>query len=175
MAQQLQAANEEVALLALIDVYSGVGAGPRYGPLPQLLGRHRRVLAGLPLKDRPAYVLQRARNIAAYAGKSLSRRMLLAAGWVHGLRNGARPGDPRGSLDVHRAISTAYRAKPYCGDAVLFKAELGAWTHTDAHDGWQKLIQGRLQVISVTGGHSGLLHEPHVRRLAGKLAAYLEE
>ena len=103
-------------------------------------------MAELPLKDRPAYVLQRARNIAAYAAKSLSRRMLLAA-----------------------------RPKPYCGDAVLFKSERQTGRHPDAHDGWQKLIQGRLQVISVTGGHHSLLREPQVRRLAGNLAAYLKE
>ena len=103
-------------------------------------------MAGLPLKDRLAYVLQRARNIVAHVRKSLTHRMLLAA-----------------------------RSKPYCGDAVLFKVERQTERQTDARDGWHKLIQGRLQVISVTGDHTSLLKEPHVRRLAGKLAAYLEE
>jgi thioesterase domain-containing protein/acyl carrier protein len=146
MAQQLEAANEEVALLALIDAYSGIEGGLRRKPLPQWLDRHRVALAGLPLKDRPSYVLQRFRNIAANARKSLSHRMLLAA-----------------------------RPKPIRGNAVLFKVERLTERYPDTLDNWHRLTQGRLQVVPVTGDHTTLLKEPHVRKLAEKLAAYLKE
>jgi thioesterase domain-containing protein len=146
MAQQLEAANEEVALLALIDAYSGIEGGLRSKPLPQRLDRHRAALAGLPLKDRLSYFLQRIRNKAANARKSLRHRMLLAA-----------------------------RPKPCCGEIVLFKTERRTERDPDTRKSWHKLTRGRLQVIPVPGDHYTLLEEPHVRKLATELARYLKE
>ena len=171
MAQQLQAAGEEVALLALIDTFSGVGS--RHVAMPQRLARHRQAMAGLPLSERSAYVLLRARKITARAERSLSRRFLPATGWLK--RRDARVSSIRGSRDALEEISSAYQLKPYRGDAVLFKADLVAGRHTDSHDGWQGLIEGDLQVIPITGGHLDILREPHVRGLASKLAECLRE
>jgi hypothetical protein len=41
----------------------------------------------------------------------------------------------------------------YEGDATLFKAELYAWNHPDAHDGWRKLNKGRIEVRHISGRH----------------------
>jgi thioesterase domain-containing protein len=72
-------------------------------------------------------------------------------------------------------IRRAYRAQPYDGDATLFKAERSARTHSDAHDGWYKLVRGRLEIRPIPGTHHEVMNRPHVRTVAVELADALEK
>ena len=167
MAQQLRADGEDVALLALMDSFSG--RGPQNLPMPQWIAQHIRTMAAQPMKTWPAYVLQRASKNAVLRGQSLVNRSLSAVGWI--TRSEALHRYLYRTEDPLKALSSSYRLKPYAGDAVLFKAELDAWAHPKIHDGWHDLIQGHLQVIQLEGSHMDILREPHVRVLASKLAA----
>ncbi|MHC5022035.1 MAG: AMP-binding protein, partial [Planctomycetota bacterium] len=139
MAQQLRAAGEEVALLALLDTYSAVGRC-HIGPWRRL-ARHRERLAELGLGAYAKLVLQRRRE-AGY--RSLARLCSTKL-----LRSFEQP-IPRNLLSTEpiaiETIRRSYRARPYEGSAVLFKAELDRWSHPDRHDGWHQLIKGGLEV-----------------------------
>ena len=92
-----------------------------------------------------------------------------ATGWA------ARSRALDGSWEAVLAIGAVNRLKPYRGDVVLFKADINVGQHPDVHDGWQQLIEGTLRIVPVTGSHMGILREPHVRELANKLEACMEE
>ncbi len=65
------------------------------------------------------------------------------------------------------------RLEPYDGNAILFKAELYASSHSDSHEGWRKLVRGGLQIRFMPGRHFELMKEPYVRTLAVELAECL--
>jgi thioesterase domain-containing protein len=71
-------------------------------------------------------------------------------------------------------IRRDYRARPYDGDATLFKAELYAWAHADQHDGWHKLIKGKLDIRPISGRHYEIVKLPHVQNLARELSDALQ-
>jgi thioesterase domain-containing protein len=72
-------------------------------------------------------------------------------------------------------IRRGYRARPYDGDATLFKAELYAWAHADQHEGWHKLIRGNLDVRPISGRHYEIVKPPHVQTLARELSDALRK
>jgi thioesterase domain-containing protein len=45
----------------------------------------------------------------------------------------------------------------------------------DAHLGWNKVVLGGVKICQVGGDHGSMLEEPHMRALAEKLQAYLDE
>lgn len=163
MAQQLQAVGEEVAVLALIDSFSGIGRSNL--PVPQWIATHVRTMAEQPLKTWPAYVAERGCKVAVSFGQSLWDRTQTDASMSKG----------HSGPEALKTLSSSYKLKPYNGDAVLFKAKLDTWRHPDSHDGWHDLVQGHLQITPVTGSHMDIMREPHVRALASKLAGCLEE
>jgi acyl-CoA synthetase (AMP-forming)/AMP-acid ligase II/thioesterase domain-containing protein/acyl carrier protein len=171
MAQQLQAAGEEVALLALMDTFSGNGS--RNLPMPQWIAQHFRVMAEQSIKSWPNYVLQRAHRNAVLIGQSLKQRTLSAVDWSKGSRGPLRK--QHYSSDMFKSFSATYQLKPYSGDAVLFKADLDIWSHPDSQEGWHRLIEGNLTVIPVSGGHWNIIREPYVQELANKLSSCLAE
>ncbi len=160
-----------MALLALIDTYCSTGS--LYLPMPQRLASHIRTMSGLPLREWSDYLALRVGKLSGRAGRTLKRRVLPAAGG--GKWPGLRALNWYDSQDVLMAINVAHELEPYEGDAVLFKADLNVGQRPDAHDGWYDLIRNDLRVIPVSGSHMGILREPHVCELAGKLAECLEE
>jgi thioesterase domain-containing protein len=72
-------------------------------------------------------------------------------------------------------VRASYRARAYDGDATLFKAERYAWTHADQHEGWHRLIKGKLTIRPISGRHYEIVKQPHVRTLAAELADALEK
>jgi acyl-CoA synthetase (AMP-forming)/AMP-acid ligase II/thioesterase domain-containing protein/acyl carrier protein len=171
MAQQLRAAGQEVGLLALIDTYSSVGRR-RLG-LRQRLARHCERIVEMGVPAYAAFVI-RSRTMRAYMPL---RSKLASATWRY-FESRSRPvphvlrhGEPI-AVEV---IRREYRPRPYDGSAVLFKAELDRWSHPDMHDGWQRLINGGLEVRPIPGSHYTCLKEPNVRTLAAELAQCLEQ
>jgi acyl-CoA synthetase (AMP-forming)/AMP-acid ligase II/thioesterase domain-containing protein/acyl carrier protein len=167
MAQQLRAAGAEVGMLALLDSYCRVGRS-RIG-LGGWLRRHTGRLSELKASQVPAYLLRRVGNLAVMMAMS-ARLAAFAAAWRYCERRGrAVPKFLRRVEDANTLARRNYRAATYDGDAVLFKARLYAWTHPDAHDGWSRLIRGRLQVRPIPGYHYDIMKEPHVGALAREL------
>ena len=172
MARQLRAAEESVGLLALFDTHSGQGR--RRAPVQHWLRRHTERLSRLGPAELGPYLTQRVRN-ALHLSSAALRHRLFAAAWAYNERRGAEmPLLLQRPVDANRLAGRRYHPRPYDGDAVLFKAAPYAWTHSDAHDGWRRLINGKLEVRQITGLHSEILEEPHVRVLARELADCLD-
>jgi acyl-CoA synthetase (AMP-forming)/AMP-acid ligase II/thioesterase domain-containing protein/acyl carrier protein len=173
MAQQLRAAGEEIALLALIDVYSQ--AGRVRVRLRDWFAHHQTRLKGLPVSRMPAYIWLRVSNFALMVYMT-SRRKSYSAAW-HFYKSRGRP-LPRflyRPVPANDMVRASYRARPYDGDAVLFKAERYAWTHADQHEGWHQLIKGRFEIRPISGRHFEIVNQPHVRTLAAELADALKK
>jgi thioesterase domain-containing protein/acyl carrier protein len=168
MAQQLQAAGQDVAFLALFDTYSS------YGRMRVETGdwfaRHLERIRALPAGRWPAYIGLRVQNIAEAVYERLRLKGFSAA-W-HFYKSRGKP-LPRFLCRVEPAndmIRRAYRAQPYDGDVTLFKCERSARTPADAHDGWHKLVRGNLEIRPIPGTHHEIVNQPYVPTLAAELA-----
>ena len=172
MTRQLQTRGEKVALLALIDAYSGQGR--QRATLRQWFGRRRAELSRLETGERRDFLLERLRNARGTLVGSIARtlttlkwRLARAADTGRGQRRGR-------SLEEINAIAVwSARLQPHRCDAVLLKGNLDAWAHPDMHDGWKTLVRGNLEVRSIDGRHSELMREPYVKQLAAELKGCL--
>jgi thioesterase domain-containing protein len=169
IAQQLRAAGQPVALLALIDAFP-CGQPPlaRHVPRPlyrlahrvQILGFHLHNLVRLGGPERSRYVkAKRARARAA-----LTRRL---AAVTH-------RSQPRASSRPTYARALAgYRPRPYAGSALVFRAaRLPLGVATTRELGWAELIE-RVQLETVSGYFTTPISEPEVRTLAARLSHHL--
>jgi acyl-CoA synthetase (AMP-forming)/AMP-acid ligase II/thioesterase domain-containing protein/acyl carrier protein len=173
MAQQLHAAGEEVAFLALLDTASGFGR--RRVSWGQWLGHHRDQLRTLPSKELPGYLALRAANLAEIVYMR-TRIKCFAMAWRYFEKtNRTVPRFMRRPVPANDMVRRSYRPKTYEGNATLFKAELYAWNHPDAHDGWYKLIRGKLEVRPISGRHYEIVKQPHVQTLARELSDALRK
>lgn len=173
MATQLQAAGEEVALVALLDSWLLNGYTQS---LVQRLKLHWKLLS----KHGLSYIVKRVQRRT-----QMVRRKLAAS--LHKVYQQLHPFSGSSSLavtevsqqDVRASVlqraSRLYVPKPYSGKMVLFRAikrdvfEVGY----DRDLGWGPLAAGGLEIFDVPGDHLGILKDPNVRVLAEKLQLYL--
>lgn len=177
MACQLKAAGEEVALLALLDVYP---AG-YFKLLPKEDGVHSRLergkrrinshlanLSQLGFGARITYLLGKLKYAPAKIMHKAYRR-------VYKLYE--RIGRPlpqvlRNIEELNFVATREYVPQFYQGRATLFSAtDLTA--SYDVEDGWRQLV-AELEVHKIPGTHLDIIREPHVRVLAEKLNMCLQ-
>jgi thioesterase domain-containing protein len=174
MAQHLRAAGEEVALLALFDTFSAYGQ--MRIPLRDRLPQHRERMQGLPRTRVLAYLWLRVSNHAKIAYQAQHLRCFSAAWRFFESRGWPIPRILRRPERANDMARAGYRARPYDGDATLFKAERWPWVHADAHDGWNHLIKGKLEIRPIPGAlHFEIVRQPHVRKLAAELSDALDQ
>lgn len=156
MAQQLVAAGERVALLALFDT---VGPSRRLSRPLRLLNQARYFVA-LPRAE----ALERLRRTVNVVTKR-------AAAWL--ARRASLPAVPsafKRILLANRRAFAAYRPRPYPGAAVLIRPEWGFRIATREPDfGWAALAGGGLEVRDVPGDHDTFMWTPHSATLAAEL------
>jgi len=169
MAQQLHSRGEQVALLAVLDVWApsaAVSAGPARRPV----GRPRRPPAQLVahwLRSlRPLY---RLRRIEACILGMLNRQT-----WqrLWGYYFSPQERRTRKVLNLYLQALQRYKAQPYAGRITLFQStQLAGWSTPS----WTRLTQGRLDCHLIpASSHVGLLRsEADVRRLAEQLGTCL--
>ncbi len=168
MAQQLIEAGEEVAFLGLIDSYCH--AGQRRVGAAQWMRRHLDRIRALRPSQMPAYFGMRVRNVFEMAFMAVRLRLFAAAWSYYEGRGRGIPRFLRRPVEANDIIRRDYRTSPYDGAATLFKAELYAWNHPNAHDGWRDLVKGGLEVRPIPGRHFEIVKPPHVQTLARELA-----
>ncbi|MBI4241077.1 MAG: amino acid adenylation domain-containing protein [Candidatus Rokubacteria bacterium] len=172
MAQQLHAAGQRVALLALLDTYGRhVALGPTRRGLASLVGRAvQRIdfeignLLLLTPREQWGYLLQKAKRIVA--------RNRVRIDVLVGRRESPLNRIQRANLTA----VLAYVPRVYPGHVVLFRA--GKRPLGYRHDplmGWDELAGGGLTVHEVPGYQAAIIDEPRVRVLAMKLRACLAE
>jgi thioesterase domain-containing protein len=175
MAQQLQAAGQEVALLVLLDswpppyayTFSGqdalteaeIDAHLLADFLADLRGRFADHLPPLPgnfselnQAEQLHYVVEQARLLET----------VLPEGGLPQLHE---------LLRVFQSNSRAvqnYRPRPYAGKMVLLRAGEES-TGDDPSLGWARLTTGSLEIYTVPGNHYTILAEPYVQTLAERL------
>jgi oxalate---CoA ligase len=169
IAQQLRAAGEDVALLALIDAFApGLPRLSRLMPKPvyrvlhraRILGFHCGNLVRLGMADKLAYA-------AAKAARARTALTVKVSGLPHRTDAAVSP-----RLAFREALA-AYNPKPYAGSVVLFRAArmpLGIEATPDL--GWGGLARD-VEVETVPGYFTTPISEPGVRVLAERLAGHL--
>ncbi len=178
MAQQLRAAGEEVALLALIDTYQRsidthqAPATAAVSLLHHLAQRLDFKLGRMVLNDGGAPVRWLA-NEARRSIASLAQRVMIRA------RGGV---DPEAlppliqrvrAANIHAILS--YTAKPYEGKATLFLTLREPVRPTDDRRlAWSELSHGGLELHTLPSDHNSVLDDPDVAVLAAKLRVCIE-
>ena len=165
IARQLQEQGSEIGLLAMFDPDP-----PRPYPTKSASYHadrylfHLSRLVRLNPADQFRYLMHRLRNETWKLAPVLASQQEMPA---------QRALFARGS----EAVLDRYRAKPYAGSATMFLASDTQWRHRPEKDPrleWKLLIRGKLDLIELDGDHDAMYHEPHVRILAEKLAACLD-
>jgi thioesterase domain-containing protein len=184
MAQQLVAAGEDVAVLALFDANArspGTPAtlddGSKGGITLRGLGRWARGASELSPAQWRTLLRIKVRFASARLRQLVRSDNGRAAAWrVESLA------DAIGLSDSHRAVGRALREamrrhapRPYAGRMVLFRPRMQPRFNTgDPSRGWSRLTGENLTIITVPGNHLAMLHEPHVTVLARELTALLD-
>jgi thioesterase domain-containing protein/acyl carrier protein len=186
MAQQLLAAGQEVALLAILDHtpppirYRSALARPSF-PVEFLVNAPRWIQDDL-FGDGLHKVSHRARIRAGAAfgklGGLVARRAPVdtppEVGEFFDLTR--MPDLFRRQLENHYRILRTYEPQSYRGRVVLFRARTRPLLRLHGKDlGWQKLAKAGLEVIVVPGNHESMLKEPHVGHLAARLTDCLRQ
>jgi thioesterase domain-containing protein/acyl carrier protein len=171
VARQLQSQDEDVALLALLDARYRPGLKPLRFPRLRRWAHH----AGNLRSEGVGYLLKELRTRSEVDQR---RRAALRA-----LENGDRKTN-RAELKEVRLLQgeflsqllTAYKGKPYAGNAFLLRALRGPRSlmfDLGQTSGWDKVIEGRLQVEDIECTHDELAEEPWVGQVARILAPRL--
>jgi amino acid adenylation domain-containing protein len=180
MANQLQAAGEEVGLLALLDTYPAgylkllPGAEKRSAKLGRLRERvkcHYSNIVGLDLKDQVRYLIEKAQYGPTRVKTFLWRKVYRV------FEHLGRP-LPRVLTDVKEFNSLAaceYRPHIYGGPVTLFWASADRRASFDLVDGWKILAPGGIDIHEISGSHLNLIKEPYVTELATKLKHCLQD
>jgi thioesterase domain-containing protein len=177
MACQLKAAGEEVALLALLDVYPAgyfklfpKGNGLR----EQMQRRTRRVtshvnnLRQLGLLEKLAYLLEKL----SYAPAKFKHRAYRRAYKLYRRIGRPLPAVLKNIEELNFVATRDYVPQTYSGRATLFSASALSASY-DVEDGWRQLVAD-LEVNKIPGNHQDIIREPHVQVLAEKLSRCLQ-
>ena len=174
MAQQLRKQGREVALLAILDT----------GPILDKLGRadDADLLAilceesGLEVKAEDLRPFSLSEQLSYVSAKLKAAQLIPAdipVSWTNR------------SINIFKArirVMMNYEFKPYAGAITLFRAadrDLGiaedATLINDPTMGWGTLSTQPVRIHTVPGTHASIGREPHVKVLAAKLSACLEQ
>jgi amino acid adenylation domain-containing protein len=163
LARQLTAAGDKVALLALLDTWS-----PLMQPGPPGLATRLARLRDDGLRYLPRLVKRRLAMRAEGREQAKVQRMIAL--------NEPVPPEYREMYLFHRigAVIKRYQARPWDGAATLFRAQTNyAFSGGGSAFGWDLLMPGRVEVVTVPGEHMTFLTRPHVIPLARALDAVI--
>jgi thioesterase domain-containing protein/acyl carrier protein len=180
MAYQLQAAGEEVRLLALLDTYplghykllpSDDKRNTRSYRLAKRVESHTRNLGQLGFKRKLEYLWNKLRYVPAKTKGQVW-------GSVFKLyRDGGRPLPRllRNIEQINFAAARNYVPKVYPGKVTLFLASADLTAAYDLKEGWEALAGEGLEVHEIEGDHINIIKEPFVGQLAAELTSCLDK
>ncbi|NEP58183.1 MAG: hypothetical protein F6K31_14365 [Symploca sp. SIO2G7] len=168
MAQQLQAAGQEVELVALIDSYvpSKSELEPDEASLDNSLAED---LGGLFGTELPLTQL----NLEQLQPEEQLQQVFTAAKRLHLLPPEMDMEQMHHLFQVFQANRVAianYQPQPYSGKVVLFCA-----SSTAEDRGWSSLTTGELETYKIPGDHYTMIRSAHVQVLAQELETHLNQ
>ncbi len=189
MARQLRERGEEVALLALLDVWSPIHRGRLVlseivatdeAVLDELMAAAARLHGGSPIAD-----VDEIRAVEPPRRLEWALERLLATG---AMPPAARE-HTRRIFKIHLsalAVLRQFVPRVYSGQITMFRAsEEDPWLRElvkhpglgspELWSGWQTLTSEPLAVVDVPGNHSTMMIEPQVHTLASRLNERLEQ
>jgi aspartate racemase len=183
MAQQLVAAGQDVAVLALFDTWADhLSMVKEMSPLRRRATRffqrvdlHKgNLLAAEGLKGKLAYVATKSARVRKRLAKA-------GIGYWKKLKELPReivdplPPTLRKVENTSRKALDRYVPKAYPGRITLFRAtKQPAAFNPDRELGWSRFAEGGVEVYDVPGHHGAIVYEPRVGILARQLAECLE-
>jgi thioesterase domain-containing protein len=179
MACQLSEQGEEVALLALLDVYPAgyfkllPGSGSflqRASRLARKIQSHGENLRQLTTAAKFHYVCAKLK----YAPAKIKHKVYRRAYKIYQRIGRPLPSTLKNIEELNFAAVKDYVPRVYPGSATLFLASDDLTAAYDVEEGWQGLIGGDLEKVRVSGNHLDIVKEPHVRMVAEKLRDCLD-
>jgi thioesterase domain-containing protein len=177
MAQRLHAQGEQVALVAMFDSrglnYPRKLPGMNYRrkklyKIVRDLQKHLGNLWLLPLRKKPAYLVQRTKKIVLRVRKWMRRNYLA--------RRYPMPEALKTVEVANRRARFTLEPPRFGGRLVLFRASQQPFSiYPDPTSGWGVLAGDRLEVYAVPGNHTTIIYEPRVGVLAEKLNQIMRE
>jgi amino acid adenylation domain-containing protein len=170
MARQLTAQGEKVALVALFDTYNfrRTVATSHLHDLAQRLWFHVGNFARLS----PVLMRNYLREKVRVARDGELANVLRA--------RAKRPQKEDGTIgrsalrtiqETNDQAAEYYQPKPYSGGVTLFSPRVNYAKFPDPHMGWDGIVLGRIEVVSLPMNPHAMLVEPTVKHLATALAA----
>ena len=178
MAQQLSAAGQEVALLAMVECYDEhypyTWIGKIRFHIERTAWRIRRVLGRGPMGI-ARWAAQRCKSFV----QSISLRAAPAQARLAGKSVPGLPSEPDDVYAKVRRSVDRYPLVKYRGKSVVFVAKdsykfCGLSTSVDPRLVWYKLSEGGSEVRAVPGDHMDMLEAPMAYRFAEELKSCLE-
>jgi thioesterase domain-containing protein len=159
MARQLEAAGEEVRLVAVMEGY----AVERAEVQKQLW--------------RPAVMWSLLRNLPWWLKDNLHPEGPYLRNWTTlGYNPAAELPERSQVLAAHDEAMAAYRPRPFGGRVTLFRVKtMSLFRSHDPTMGWADVAGGGVDIRMVPGAHYNILEQPHVAGLAEQLRACLAE
>jgi acetoacetyl-CoA synthetase len=166
MACRLNHAGQEVGFLGIIDPYFHESCLRLRQRIPFEVKRLLRRLLLAVTAPREQLVIPVRRKL---------RRVL----------PGIRADDPEAETPSMRRVQDAsweafctYRPHNYAGSATFFQAQPRRFKFLDPHPAWclrivERVVEGRLTVVPVPGGHDDLLRHPYVDEVARRITTCL--
>ena len=175
MAQQLQAKNESVALLGLIDSYaptvipqpSEIDRATIINQLAQdwggIYGRELDISLGTLRKLEPdeqvKHLFDRAKQQSIFPQEIKIEQML----------------DLWKVFQANMIADYHYQPKPYSGSTLLINAsETSSEVIEDPTHGWGSLVLDEIQTHIITGDHYTIMRSPQVEKLTATINSYLQ-
>jgi thioesterase domain-containing protein len=153
MARQLEAAGEEVRLVAVMEGY----AVERSAVRKQLW--------------RPTVIGRLLRNLPYWLKDNFHPEGPYLRNWkTRGYNPAAELPDRKQVLDAHDLAMAAYKPGPYRGRVTLLRVKtLSLFRAHDPAMGWADVAAGGVDIRMVPGAHYNILEQPHVAGLAEQL------
>jgi len=179
-AYQLRAQGQEVGLLALLDSYPvgysklahNAGAlKTKAGRIARRVRSHISNLAGLPLREKVLYVIDKAQ----YGPIKIKRQAWQTIYHAYERFGRALPRALRDVQEFNWLAARDYVPHVYDGKVTLFWASRDLRASFDLVTGWRVLAEGGMEVHEIPGTHLDIIKEPNVSELAAKLRSCLDQ
>jgi amino acid adenylation domain-containing protein len=163
IAQQLLAAGQEIALLAILDLKSPNLAKARPSFARSIL-IHFQNLGQLSNREKVKYIRDRI-------DYRLTNKFDYKEFLIENLAEIAPPSaELLNIIDANFQAIQAYSIRPYTSNATLFRCQVQTLDYALSADlGWGELIGGNLEIFNIDSIHYGMLREPSIKVVAEKL------